>query len=409
MEKIIIIDGIETNYTVSEEGIIKNSKTGRVMTVNKGNVQLRVNGKNCGRSVGKIVAETFLEKPEEDCLVNHKDGDKMNNRVENLEWITNQENGKNVWEKRRANGTTSAGQKVVRKKRENIVEINPSFLTENEKQIELDGELIPYSVNKDGQVRNLRTGRFLKGAILHTYQYINFRWDGKQKNKAVHRLVAEAFLPKVEGATIVDHIDGDRLNNKVENLRWVTFRENANNIHLEKTPKKPSVQDYTFTDKELSSEIWKEYLGYEISNLGRVKGKAKRILKGTNLDCGYIGYSINGRSYLGHLLVWGAFNGEKNDKMVINHINGNKHDNRLSNLEEVTHQENLLKASEETNAWGFREVGEFDDEGNMLRKFPNASAAARAIGILPGSMRNTIRRNGKCHNGLSYKYLENKQ
>ena len=406
MEKNIIINGIETNYVISDEGVIKNIKTGRAMTINGGNVQLSVNGKNLKRSVGKIVAEAFLEKPEEDCLVNHKDGNKMNNCVENLEWVTNKQNVLSVWDKRRENGTTNAGKKNGKKKRENIVEINPSFLTENEKQIELDEELIPYSVNKDGQVRNLRTGRFLKGSILHTYQYINFRWEGKQKNKAVHRLVAEAFLPKAEGATIVDHIDGDRLNNKIENLRWVTFRENVNNVHLERTPKKPSIQDYVFTDEELSSENWKEYLGYEVSNLGRVKGKAKRILKGTNLDCGYIGYSINKRLYLGHLLVWEAFNGEKKDKMVINHINGNKHDNRLSNLEEITHRENLLKASEETNAWGFREVGEFDDKGNMLRKFPNASAAARAIGIQPGSMRNTIRRNGKCYNGLSYKYLE---
>lgn len=45
MEKQIFIDGIETVYTVSDEGVIKNSKTGRVMTINKGNVQLNVNGK----------------------------------------------------------------------------------------------------------------------------------------------------------------------------------------------------------------------------------------------------------------------------------------------------------------------------------------------------------------------------
>lgn len=63
---------------------------------------------------------------------------------------------------------------------------------------------------------------------------------------------------------------------------------------------------------------------------------------------------INNRSSLGHVLVWEAFNGEKHNEMVINHINGNKHDNRLCNLEEISHQENMLKASEETNAWGFR-------------------------------------------------------
>ena len=301
MEKQIFIDGIETNYTVTDDGVVKNSKTGRIMTINNGNVQLYINGKGTGRSVGKIVAEAFLEKPNGDFLVNHKDGNKMNNRIDNLEWITNEENSKNVWNKRRENNTTNAGKKVIRKKRENIVEINTSFLTDNEKQIILDGKLIPYSVDKDGKVR---TGKFLSGSVLHSYQYINFRWDGKQKNKAVHRLVAEAFLEKPDKKSLVDHIDGDRLNNKIENLRWVTAKENANNIHLERTPEKPKIQEYIFTKEDFSNEIWKEYLGYEISNLGRVKGRSGKILKGAKLDCGYISYTINNKSVLGHLLVW---------------------------------------------------------------------------------------------------------
>ena len=65
----------------------------------------------------------------------------------------------------------------------------------------------------------------------------------------------------------------------------------------------------------------------------------------------------------------------------------------------------MIKAATETNAWNFRKVGEFDNNGNLLREFVNATAAANEVGILPSSMRNTIRRNGKCYNGLSYKYL----
>lgn len=415
MEKQIFIDGLETNYTISEEGIVKNSKTGRIMKINKGNVQITVNGKNTGRSVGKIVAEAFIPNPDNLPVVDHIDGDKMNNKVENLRWISNKQNSLNTWEKRRENGTTNAGRKLGKRKRENIVdlEITKYDLLEDEKRVFIDGNITLYAVSRDGKVRNLNTNYYLRGAILNTYRVFNLKINGKQRNIAGHRLVAAAFIPNPDNKPFVDHVDGNRLNNNVENLRWVSQQENAQNIHKDTPYSIKDKENYSLSLKNLPDEIWRQFRDTEIyvSNLGRVKNtKTNKIVKGTTRTDGYHQTRLqvynNGKSILTHRLVWLAFVGEIEEGMVINHINGDKSDNRLENLEKVSHQENMIKASTETNVWNFSRVGEFNKEGEMLRIFANASEAAREIGILPSSMRNTIRRNGSCFNGLIYKYLD---
>ena len=50
-----------------------------------------------------------------------------------------------------------------------------------------------------------------------------------RKDCSIHRLVAEAFLPNPENRPTVDHINGNKLDNRIENLRWATQRENSNN------------------------------------------------------------------------------------------------------------------------------------------------------------------------------------
>ena len=92
-----------------------------------------------------------------------------------------------------------------------------------------------YEVSNDGQVRSLdRTdcaGRSLKGKILtgmnHSlgYHTVKLARDGSYKVAYVHRLVAQAFLG--DSDLQVDHINGDKRDNRVENLEWVTHSENA--------------------------------------------------------------------------------------------------------------------------------------------------------------------------------------
>lgn len=71
------------------------------------------------------------------------------------------------------------------------------------------------------------------GAILKQtpdkkgYCRIRVTIDREKRSYKVHRLVAEAFLPKREGAEQVNHLDGNKANNSVANLEWVTNAENA--------------------------------------------------------------------------------------------------------------------------------------------------------------------------------------
>ena len=92
-----------------------------------------------------------------------------------------------------------------------------------------------YEVSTWGNVRNKKTNRILKPRIHKSIVYIThesllYNEDyPKGKHMRNHRLVALAFIPSVEGKEFVDHIDANPINNRVENLRWVTKYENALN------------------------------------------------------------------------------------------------------------------------------------------------------------------------------------
>jgi hypothetical protein len=84
-----------------------------------------------------------------------------------------------------------------------------------------------YEVSDNGEIRNTDTGRILKLQYVNGYHAVYITRDKKTKGYLVHRLVARAFLPAPnEGAVCVDHIDRNKLNNSVQNLRWVTSSQN---------------------------------------------------------------------------------------------------------------------------------------------------------------------------------------
>lgn len=86
-----------------------------------------------------------------------------------------------------------------------------------------------YQVSDDGHVRRFystKQPKILKNRPSANYYIVSLSQKCKKKTVAVHRLVAEAFLEKPEGATEVNHKDSNKLNNNVSNLEWVTQKEN---------------------------------------------------------------------------------------------------------------------------------------------------------------------------------------
>jgi hypothetical protein len=88
-----------------------------------------------------------------------------------------------------------------------------------------------YEVSDNGEVRNKKTGRVLKNSAAPIgYLRVNLRANNQSYTRYVHRLVALNFL---EGEGEVNHIDGNKSNNNVKNLEWVSHKENIE--HAEKT------------------------------------------------------------------------------------------------------------------------------------------------------------------------------
>ena len=96
-----------------------------------------------------------------------------------------------------------------------------------------------YDVSENGLVTNTRTGRVLKPDLIWDgYERVTLCQDGKLKRFRVHRLVASAFIPNPNNLPFVNHKDGRKRNNKIENLEWVSCKDNT--IHAFDNSFRPS-------------------------------------------------------------------------------------------------------------------------------------------------------------------------
>lgn len=134
----------------------------------------------------------------------------------------------------------------------------------------IDGTKGYYSINREGLVLNNRTGKFLKPySTYKNYLVVDLRTDGKRKTKKIHRLIASAFIPNPDNLPMIDHLDRNRQNNSIDNLRWATLEQNNQNRTLKGniTYVKRERKDGTFAER------WRARYkqNYKNCNLGTFK------------------------------------------------------------------------------------------------------------------------------------------
>jgi len=254
----------ENNYLVSNDGQIRSIKSNKVLSCSsiRGGYKsftAQFNKKKKTIKVHRMVALAFI--PNEDTkknIVNHKDGNKLNNNVDNLEWVTLRQNNQHAIDtglikitKRKIHQCNLDGEilntydtmmgagretnidpagiakccKGTRKTaggyKWKFVDVNP-----NEGIINFDG-FIPtknfpnYMVNNEGVVYSIPFKKIMKQQKTNdNYMSIQLANNGKRQTFLTHRLVALHFINTKDENKLVIHKDGNKLNNCYKNLKW---------------------------------------------------------------------------------------------------------------------------------------------------------------------------------------------
>ena len=142
-----------------------------------------------------------------------------------------------------------------------------------------------YEISNLGRVKSLNYRGTGKGKILKNiedrkgYLKVCLTKNGRHKIFRVHRLVAEAFIPNPENKPCVDHINTIKNDNRIENLRWVTNKENNNNPLTKKKYSKNHRKQNSEESKKKMSEAKKGENNHMYGRIGENNPKSKPVVQ----------------------------------------------------------------------------------------------------------------------------------
>lgn len=280
--KKIIMNDIEYEYEVSDLGNVRSGTMTLKPFLNtngylncklyKSKDAIVTDDDGCGADsntfkVHRLGATMFLPNPENKKFVNHINHDKTDNRIVNLEWSTHPDNiiHAHTKEERKSTGkpiilyeqdyitpvkryesireaavelgipeknigTVLSGRiKYTGEQKYHFKYVEPKLIITKEdlKDFEDIKEYPNYMIHRDGRVYNKNRKIFMSPRDMGGYLYLVLKDD----NFSVHNLVASQYLPNPDNKKCVNHKDGNKHNNHVDNLEWATKSENSQHAY----------------------------------------------------------------------------------------------------------------------------------------------------------------------------------
>lgn len=214
------------NYLIYDDGNVFNKNTNKMLSGSIGEngykyYRLSKNGKKQMFYAHRLVAETFIDNVDNLPIVNHKDGNKLNNNIDNLEWVSYSDNIKHF-------------HKEIKKEKSNRKQEKYISDLENEIWVESIGSK-NYMVSNLGRIRNIKTNNILHPVETCGYYKVRLSENGKTTDWLVHKLIFLSFNKNIslENGFCIDHIDGNKHNNNINNLRKITISENVQNAYYQ--------------------------------------------------------------------------------------------------------------------------------------------------------------------------------
>lgn len=321
-----------------------------------------------------------------------------------------------------------------------------------------------YQISSFGRVKSMhkKSKKILKQSLRGEYLGIQLNKNSKGVTFSIHRLVALSFLKNDDSTKIVNHRDGNKLNNHILNLEWITQKENRKHAEINDlfSPKCLKVSQYSkdkktliktfnsvkeamdltgisdskicmvckgkrnqtggyfwkytnFNYKELDKPTGKEiidYPNYIVTKDGEIYSISHKKYISTRDNSGYQYVSLYNNTGISkdfsvHYLVASLYIANPNNYPMVNHKNHNRKDNTVENLEWVTYSENMVHFGKKNG----KSVIKLDKDNNVIEIYSTIKEASEKNKITPSNITNVCNGKQKTAGGFKWKYNEKKE